>query len=149
MGIFCALREMGTRFPVSWSVEGALWFCDLGAADSFAILPLAVGTATCANCLYAARFQPDPKSQMLLRVIGCTFGAASVPIMCYLGSGVNLYVVSNIFSGMLLSASLRQPALRKAWGLKPINAGKHRVDENGNLVAITAAADAGSSTSSS
>mmetsp|Transcript_45147 Transcript_45147/g.88622 ORF Transcript_45147/g.88622 Transcript_45147/m.88622 type:complete len:247 (+) Transcript_45147:882-1622(+) len=116
MTFFFTLRSIGARYP-EVSMEGALWFPDLGAMDPYYVLPILSGATFLAVIELGTEGgqssqQMSPMMKNAFRGIACT-----TPLFVYsFPSGVFMYWISSNVYSLLQGKVLRSP-----WGRKTFN----------------------------
>eukprot|EP01104_Vermistella_antarctica_P008494 TRINITY_DN2126_c0_g1_i2.p1 TRINITY_DN2126_c0_g1~~TRINITY_DN2126_c0_g1_i2.p1 ORF type:complete len:481 (+),score=89.55 TRINITY_DN2126_c0_g1_i2:116-1558(+) len=111
---FLGLRKLVETNPGgTFSDGGMLWFTDMAAQDPLWRLPLLVG----ATFLASMELNPDMKTKPAMKYVFRGLGLAFIPITAQFPSGIAFYWLCVNTASAGQGIVMRQPALRKMFGL--------------------------------
>ena len=96
-----------------------MWFPDLSQSDPYYVFPALFSVLIWRHISYTASFLP-PDQAGNMKLMATFFGLTSLPFMHMMSAGFNIYAISNVVSGMAMSAVMRNSGLRESVGLKKI-----------------------------
>lgn len=126
IGMFFGMKKMPELFPNEFATGGLLWFTDLTIPDPTYILPLTCGLSFLAT-IEAGKEQmidSSPTSGPMMVNAFRAMAFVAIPVMTTFPAAMLCYWVPNNFITLVQSVTLRQPWVKKQFGIwdrpKPI-----------------------------